>query len=110
MDLGRLLEQRAVDVARLGIQSARWPRTRTVQPREELTEIVGARSLRSLDELIDDAREEMAFELSEILGEEAPDRLQEEVATDVRARGEAVTELVIKPGHKADRLSGHRLL
>ena len=55
-------------------------------------------------------RVKMAFELPKILSEQAPDRLQKEVATHVRARGEAVAELVIEPGHEADRLSGNRLL
>ena len=52
----------------------------------------------------------MPLELAEILREEAPQRLEQEVPPDVRSRSHAVSEPVIEVGHELDRLPGHCLL
>ena len=108
--LGGLLEQSAVHVPGLRIQAARRASALAVEPGEELTEIVGARPLRRLDELVHDPREEVAFELTEVLGEQASDGLQQEVAANVGGRSQPVAQLVIEPGHQAHGLPRHGLL
>lgn len=52
----------------------------------------------------------MTFELTQILGEQTPDRLEEEVAAHVGRRRETVAKPVVEPGHQIDGLASHRLL
>jgi hypothetical protein len=110
VDLGGLVEEPAVDVPRLGVQAARGPRARAVEPLEQLAQVVGARSTTVLDEAIDDARVQVPFELAEVLCEQAPHRLQQEVATHVGSRRVAITETVVEVRHKPDGRARHRLL
>ncbi len=92
MQTGGVFEQSAVDVARVRVHASAGSRAGPVEPFEQRAEIIGARSLRAGDEVVDELREQVLFELAEILGEHAPDGLQEEVAQLVGAGGAAVAQ------------------
>lgn len=62
------------------------------------------------DEVVDDLGEEMALQLAEILGEHAPDRLQQKIAQLVGTGGPAVAEPAEDADHVRDRLARHRFL
>jgi len=92
MQTGRIFEQSAVDVARIRVHASAGSRAGPIEPLEQRAEIIGARSLRAGDEVVDDLREQVLLELSQILGKHAPDRLQEEVAQLVGPGGAAVAQ------------------
>jgi len=110
MDVRGCIEQSAIDVTGVGIQPARGPSARRVEPGKEAAQVVSARSSRCGDEGFDDTREEMPLQLSEVLREHRPHALQHEIAQDVRWCRTAFKEALIEPCYMVDGLPRHSLL
>jgi hypothetical protein len=108
--LGGLVEESAVDVSRFRVQAPAGPGPGSIEPVKELAEVVGAGSSAVLDEAVDDARVERSLELAKVFGEQAPHRLQKEVAPDLWVSRVAIAELVVEAGHEADSVACHGLL
>lgn len=102
----RMGEERPVRVRRAGVDAVGRPGRRgVVQVLEQAAELVRARPLRMLHELLDDAREPVPGNLAEVLGEHAPHRLQEEVPPVVRAALAPVCETLVERRDGRDGLA-----
>lgn len=108
MYASRTLEQAAVRVGHSGVEAVLRTRSGLVQRGEEPVEIVGARSARIGDQAVDELGETMAGDLGEILGEEAPDGLEQEVAENVVVGRETVLQLLVEIDDVHDGLARER--
>ena len=78
---------------------------RPVQPIEQLAQLVGAGVVRLSDQLVEDMHGAVLGDLAEILGEEAPDALEQEVTQDVGAGGAGAVQLLAQIDDMNDGLA-----
>ncbi len=106
----RLLEQPAVDVAGARVEAARRSVAGAVEPLEQPAEVIGAGAPRVGDEIVDQSREDVLLELTEVLREQAPDRLEQERPQLVGPGGAAVAQLGVEVDDEPYGLARDRLL
>lgn len=107
VDPGRILEQAAVRVRDLGVQAMFGSRLPGFVERcEQAVQVIRARSARAANQLVDDCGESVLRDLAQVFGEQAPDRLQQEVAQILGRRCAPPFQLVIEIDDMHDCLTG----
>ncbi|MBA2460962.1 MAG: hypothetical protein H0V45_04215 [Actinobacteria bacterium] len=104
MHLRRPLEQATVGVRDPRVEAV-LSGSRLVQRLEEAEEIVRGGAFRARDQVVDDRREPVPRNLAEILGEETPDRLEQEVAENGGVRRCACLEPLVQIDEMDDGLA-----
>lgn len=105
MDGARDGEETAVDVRRAGVHPVLRPLARLGEVAEELAEVVGARPPLVLEQTLDDAGEHVGGQELEVLGEERPDDLEDELRELVAAARPPLAQALVEVGQERDGLA-----